>query len=485
MPQLHGLAFWFAVVPLRLRGAAVLGVSALGAALVTMWTFSQDALTEDRVPLAVRSDAGDQLGLLLLAMILGLSAAGLLAAFAADARPLGARQRQQAGVAVLCALALIPFGVAVGLTQTERGLFGSIGNAVSELVDPDSGSPSNDPSRLTSAGSVRARYWDEALQAFADHPAKGVGANGYATVRPRYRKDTLQVVHAHGYVVQTLADLGIIGMALSLLALGAWCYVAARATGLRRRDRGRPFTPERIGLLTMVAIVVIFGVHSFIDWTWFVPGNALVAVLAAGWVAGRGPLPDAPEARPALARPREWLADRWRPVAAVAAIALSLVVAWQVWQPLRSLDASNDGLAAIERKDLAGAERLAQTARDRNPLALDPLTVLAIARTQRGDHAGALRALQEEVRLQPANHEVWLRMADFQLNRLKQPKAALRSLAAALYLDPYDPLTIGAYLQVSRKIAGRPAPTAPPPGTEPAQPQTPGAPAPAEPSGAA
>ena len=42
------------------------------------------------------------------------------------------------------------------------------------------------------------------------------------------------------------------------------------------------------------------------------------------------------------------------------------------------------------------------------------------------DVRGALFALQEEVRLQPSNHEVWLRLGDFQLNRLKRPKAALR-----------------------------------------------------------
>ena len=40
----------------------------------------------------------------------------------------------------------------------------------------------------------------------------------------------------------------------------------------------------------MAAVVVIFGVHSAIDWTWFVPGNVVPALLCAGWVVGRGPL---------------------------------------------------------------------------------------------------------------------------------------------------------------------------------------------------
>jgi tetratricopeptide (TPR) repeat protein len=486
---LLGVAFWFAVVPLRLRGAAVFGVAAAGAALVVLWAFSQDALTLDRLPLDVRVDAGHQLGLLVLGMMLGLTAAGLLISFGAATRPLGPSGRRNAGIAVLCALALVPVGAAIGLAQTERGLFGSIDHGVSELVDPKASSPSNDPSRLTSAGSVRARYWKEALQAFGDHPWVGVGAHGYATVRPLYREDQLDVLHAHGYVVQTLADLGLIGMALSLLALLAWAVAAARATGLRRADRAEPFTPERIGLLTMVAVVVIFGVHSFVDWTWFVPGNALVAVVCAGWVVGRGPLSaQGAAAAPRLAAPRAWLADRGRVLAAGAAVVTALLVAWAAWQPLRSLDASNDGLAALERGDLKTARAHAESARDRNPLALDPLTVLAIVETRERDKQAALRALQEEVRLQPANHEVWLRLADFQLNQLKRPKDALRSLAAALYLDPRDPLTIGAYLEVSRKVTGRTPKVAPPPPPEPGQaqpgqPAVPGQPAPANPSG--
>jgi cytochrome c-type biogenesis protein CcmH/NrfG len=474
-----GCAFWFWLVPLRLRGAAVLGCAAIGAALVVVWTFSQDALTQDRVPLDVRADAGHQLGLLLIAMVLALTAAGLAVCFAGAAHPLRGEERRRAGIAVLCALALIPAGVAIGMTQSERGLFGTIGHDVSQLVDPSVAGVTNSPSRLTKAGSVRARYWKEALQMFGDHPALGVGAGGYATARPRYRHDSLEVRHAHGYVVQTLADLGLVGLLLSLLALGAWAVAAVRSTsGLRRST---PYTPERIGLLTMLSIVVIFGVHSFVDWTWFVPANALVAILCAGWLAGRGAPEEAVAARPRLSfEPR-------RVALAVASVGLALVAAWAVWQPLRSLDSSNDGLAALERNDLAGARAHALSAHARDPLALDPLTVLAIAESRMGNQRAALIALQKEIRLQPANHEVWLRLADFELNRVKRPKEALRALAAALYLDPRDPVTVGAYLEVSRRVTGKTPNVAP--GGASVQPgetttPTPGQPAPTQPKSA-
>ena len=42
-------------------------------------------------------------------------------------------------------------------------------------------------------------------------------------------------------------------------------------------------------MATLLSICVVFGVHSFVDWTWFVPGNAVLALLCAGWLAGRGP----------------------------------------------------------------------------------------------------------------------------------------------------------------------------------------------------
>ena len=75
------------------------------------------------------------------------------------------------------------------------------------------------------------------------------------------------------------------------------------APGLAALDGGdlALYTPERIGLLSMLCLVVVFGVHSLIDWTWYVPGVACVALMCAGWLAGRGPLAAIP---PLLSAPR-------------------------------------------------------------------------------------------------------------------------------------------------------------------------------------
>src|SRR5207245_1201675 len=265
--------------------------------------------------------------------------------------------------------------------------------------------------RLRAIASVRARYWNEALKVFKAHPLLGSGAEGYATARLRYRTETLEVRHAHGYIVQTLADLGLVGLLLTLALLWSWCAACGRCThpfnrewtpwrtfaawrtGARPGWRRAPLpcTPERIGLLTMLALVVVFGVHSLVDWTWYVPGDACVALLCAGWLAGRGELGETARRRPERtaaeaprgdgaqllgAQPRtdgrgghrsalagasrarlritvpglgQVRTERRSAAIACAAVIAALLAAWAQWQPQRSVDAAQRALALLAR----------------------------------------------------------------------------------------------------------------------------------------
>jgi hypothetical protein len=378
--------------------------------------------------------------------------AGLAIGFSAARRAPGRHVRRAAGIAILVALALVPIAGAVGLAFSTRGLGGSISHGWKQLTDPHASTPPNDPGRLTAVGSVRARYWNEALKMWKGHPGKGVGAGGYATLRPRYRQDDLDVRHAHGYVVQTLADLGIAGILVSVGLLGFWLLAATSAVG---RRRGLAYTPERIGLLTLLTVVVIFGVHSFVDWTWFVPGTAVIALLCAGWLAGRGPL--SPEPAPSggalVEQMRAGLRSRPRAVLAGAALLVGLIAAWATWQPLRAQDSSDAALLALERKDVKAARADAQAAEDRNPLAVEPLFVRSVVEQQAGDTAAARRALEDAVKLQPTNSEPWLRLANFALNVDHDPAQAKAALGPALYLDPRSSTGIGLYLQAQRTPA--------------------------------
>lgn len=427
-------AVWFAVVPLRLRGVTVLAVGSGGALLTALWAFGQPALTEDEVTLALRQTAGQQLFVLLVAVLLLVLAAGLALQFAASRRAPRAGTRRTLGTVVIVLVLLAPIAGLGVLAASDEGLGGSISSGWKSLTDPNAVTPANDPSRLTAVGSVRARYWNEALKTFADNPWVGVGAGGYAVARTRYRTDELDVLHAHGYVVQTLADLGIVGGVFTLVLLVAWLIAALRSCALRPRDRGAVWTPERVGLVSLLAVVIVFGVHSFVDWTWYVPGNAIPAMLAAGWLAGRGPLSAACR-EPFGQRLRTGVRDRRRLSGAGLVVTLALVAAWSVWQPWASNRVEQDALVALDRGDTGKATVLAGEARDRNPLSLDPLFTLAAIRASAGDQEGARRAYTDAVELQPRNPRPWLALAQFELSA-GDARAAERAARPALYLDP-------------------------------------------------
>jgi O-Antigen ligase len=495
-----GVALWLCIVPLRLRGATVLMVGGLGAGAVVGWDFSRHALTTDNIPLGQRAGAGHQLGVLLLVMVLLLSLAGIAIGFLCSRRPPSRASRNRAGAILLALIALALIGMAGALAHSHRGFTGSISHTVDTLTDPNAKVPPNSPGRLTAVASVRARYWKQALQVFDAHPALGVGAAGYETASLRYRTVLLEVKHAHGFAVQTLADLGAVGLALALALLLTWMAAAGRAThpfnrrwtswrawldiraGARPGWRGspQPYTSERIGMLSMLCLVVVFGVHSFVDWTWYVPGDAFVALVCAGWLAGRGPLDayrsDSEPTRewpatPAVAaaalgaqsgattptaavraipagasapgesrggsgirRPRSLKeVSPMRVGVATAAVIAALLAAWSQWQPQRSANASQEALAQLASyPHLALAK--AQTAVAHDPLSAQALIVLAAVQQSTGEPALAKATLQRAVRLQPSNPQTWLALARHDL--AGEPAVALKELQAAIYLNP-------------------------------------------------
>jgi len=450
-----GVVLWFAIVPLRLRGACVLILAGAGATAVAAWDFSSSALSSENVPLAERTTAGHELGALVLAMMLALVIAGVAIGFHTSRRAPSALLRRRAGTALLALIVIAVIAFLGALAHSHRGLTGSISHAVSALTNPNARTPPNTPGRLTAVASVRARYWKEALQVFDAHPLLGAGALGYRTARLRYRTETLDVAHAHSFLFQTLSDFGIVGLLLALALLLAWATAAARAT--RPSQRGSP-TAERVGLTSMLCLVVVFGAHSLVDWTWYVPGNACVALICAGWLAGRGPLPGLHRIDPLAAAPRDadgppvavggplapradtrraGLLDRvGRVRASLAALAIiaALLAAWSQWQPQRAEEAREQ---ALEQLASHPARALA-TAHD--AVSLDPLSPLAkftLASVQQytGHTALARATLQQAVREQPSDPQTWLELARDEMTN-GEPRAALPALQASIYLNP-------------------------------------------------
>ena len=474
-----GLALWFCIVPLRLRGAAVLIAGGIAAAVVVSWDFSTHALSAEDVALNERVTAGRQLGVLLAAMLLVLLLIGIAVGFWTARRAPGARTRRRSGTVLLTIPVIAVIALLGALTVSHRGLTGSISHSLNSITDTNAKVP-NTPGRLTAVSSVRAQYWKQALEVFKADPALGVGSEGYATARLRYSSQTLDVRHAHGFVVQTLADLGLVGLLLALLLLAVWMAAAGRAThpfnrrwtgwralldrhavgqrGWRRWTIGghpAPYSPERIGMLSMLVLVVVFGLHSLIDWTWYIPGDACVALLCAGWLAGRGPLPDqhgSPSPGDASVSPSIWMRGapalqgesrlrlsrlpEPRPLRLIVAGAVligTLLAAWTQWQPLRAEDASQRALVLLASNP-SGARTEAQAAVDEDPLSARALIYLAKIEQANGQTPLAQSTFQRAVRLQPSNPETWLALGEFDVT--SEPRVAVEELGAAIYLNP-------------------------------------------------
>jgi hypothetical protein len=447
-----GGLLWFVLVPLRLRGVAVLGVALVGAALIVLWGLNQDGLTADHIPLIIRKETGPEFGVLLLLVGVLLYLAGLLTGFALERFPLSAQRRRTVGIAVIVAAALVPVLALGAVVFSSEGL----GGTVDSLTNPDAKVPSNGPDRLTATGSVRARYWRDALNVWSARPILGAGAGAYPTARARVRKDAIDVQHAHGYVVQTLADLGLVGLVLSLAALVAWIVAAARPLGIpipepfRSRAPPEPTdnaalkaTPERAAIAAIAAVALVFGVHSFIDWTWFIPGPAVLGLVCAGWAAGRGPLDASQREEP--------VGPLWLRASAAAGIAvIGLTLLWTIWQPLRSDQADNDAVSLLAKGDVPGALAATRTAADRDPLSVDPLFGRATILESRGQQAAANAVLEQAVRLQPSNAQTWEREAVHLFINEHAPRKALPFARAAVFLDPHSVQTRATLLTILR-----------------------------------
>jgi tetratricopeptide (TPR) repeat protein len=214
-------------------------------------------------------------------------------------------------------------------------------------------------------------------------------------------------------------------------------------------------------MLSMLCLVVVFGVHSLVDWTWYVPGNACVALACAGWLAGRGEL-DAAERRAeedagtrsriALRMPELGRLSPMQLAAAGAIAALALLSAWVQWQPQRSAEASAQALATLERHRPAAALAQARAGVAHNPLSAEALVVLATVQRATGEAALARPTLERAVRLQPSNPASWQALGEYDL--AGNPQAALRELRAAVYLNPRSVPVQNAYVQALRATGG-------------------------------
>jgi hypothetical protein len=285
---------------------------------------------------------------------------------------------------------------------------------------------------LTSGnGSGRYQFWGAAVHAFRSEPVRGIGAGGYEAYWNEHGSLTIPVRDAHSLYLETMAELGIVGI---LLLLGF--LAVPLASGLVRAPTRWPTGELGAALAVMIAGLV----SAALDWTWELPACFGPVVLAAGLLTG--PAMAVPQGTFSLSRnplrrePRAMRAGRLAlgigtAVVAVAAIATSAIL-------FLSLAKTADSQAAVDRGDLPAAASDARDAVAIEPWAADPRLQLALVEELGGDVGPAIRDIKAAIDRAPDNWQLWFVKARLEVKAADGP-AARHALAKARELNPHAP----------------------------------------------
>jgi len=235
------------------------------------------------------------------------------------------------------------------------------------------------------------------------HPWLGSGGGSYGRYWLQERSGDLPARDAHSLELETLAELGPLGLALLLGALAVPLVAGVRA-------RGHPLAPAALGAY------VAFLVHSAVDWDWEVPVVTLAGLACAAALL-------------LIARP-ETPAFR-APAGSVALVAILGAAAFVGLVGNRSLDAASD-LLDLGRYESAEseAERAARWA----PWSSEPWRLRGEAELAAGEIVQARATFREGLSRDARSWELWL-----DLGLASDGHAARRAFAHAAALNPHSP----------------------------------------------
>jgi hypothetical protein len=233
---------------------------------------------------------------------------------------------------------------------------------------------------FVAGGHERQHYWRVALREAQARPVLGSGAGTYVNWWVRERDTPVQTREAHSLYVETLAELGPLGLGL-VLALFAIPLAATR----------RP---------AVAAGIAAYAVAAAVDFDWELAGATVPVILLAALAVSEG--------RPRGRAPLRFVV----PIAAVLAVAALLAYAGNT----RLASAQ----AAARRGDFSAADAEARTALRWQPYSPAPWVVI-------GDVSHSADAYRHAVSLDRADWSLWQRLASVsngRLRRLAEAKAA-------------------------------------------------------------
>jgi O-antigen ligase len=271
--------------------------------------------------------------------------------------------------------------VAVALVAVALVRVGGPAGAVHEFSNAGPTVKAGKSRRLLSlSGSSRAQYWHVAWRDVEAHPWLGSGAGSFQRHWLRSRPAELPVLDAHSLYLETLAEVGPVGLGLlwALLALPIAAAVVAR-----RQPVAAP----------ALAGYTAYLVHAAQDWDWELPAVTLAAVVSAAALLVLA----AREPRPTLGRSA-------RTAGLLATVLLALVA-------LGAL-AGNATLAgatsSLDADDAPRALRDARWAKSLVPWSPEPWRLHGEALLSQGDVEGARHDFEQALRKDSSDWDSWV-----------------------------------------------------------------------------
>jgi hypothetical protein len=258
------------------------------------------------------------------------------------------------------------------------------------------------------SGSYRSPLWRQAWHEYKAHPVVGGGAGSYESYYLEHRTRPDKVKNAHNLYLETLAELGPVGLGFLFVALLTPLAAAVRA-------RRHPFVPALAGAY------VAFLVHMAVDWDWQVTAVALTGLFcgAAIVVAARS---DAAEQRVMSPRLRYVL---------LGATLLVMVVAFVGLVGNMSL---SQAATAAGKGNWPASAKDARRAHTWAPWSSEPYRVLGEAQLGEGDTKSAIATFNKAIAKSPGDWNLW-----FDLARATTGNPQRDALRHAKQLNPLSP----------------------------------------------
>ncbi len=398
----------------------LLGLTAISGLVIWQATERQ-ALVDNLGDAAAHSQGTAMIAVVVVA---GLLAAGLIWALALAERcglriPAVPKRRAAIVTAAVAAVAIVGFLAIGGIDRTGEQ-FDSFKRAEGVADNAD---------RLTSVGgNGRWQYWSAAVDAAETDWLKGIGPGTYQFWWNEHRDFPGIIRDAHSLFVETLGELGIVGLVL-IGGFVALVLVLGSTRALRS-------SAERRGeLAALTAAALVFALAAGADWLWELAVIPVAFLFVAAAILNPPPAQEGVgsngAARPGAGRRRE-LALR------VGGAVLALAAAALLYFPTFGATELAESQRDFRAGDLGGALAHAENAEDLIPYSAAPRMQEAFVHERAGELSRAATDAREAAEREPENWEIFYLLSRIQAQRGKQG-AALIAFRRAHDLNPLSP----------------------------------------------